>query len=199
MNRLVPVATLVACLSLGGTAWAAGAPSLPLAAPPVGANPASTEIFEAMQSIARAAVSNPGGAQAASVPYASAIQQYNAGKFDDAQRSAMEAIVRTGAPTYPQPTNPPPNVSPGPAALMPDVATVPGAEMEERVGLARRALASCGPTTGATYLAAYPVYQNAVTEAIAQHLFATNRDVQYVIDTCASVPAQSSPSATSTR
>jgi hypothetical protein len=201
MNRLVPVATLVAAFAPGGTASAAGVPTLPLAAPPIAANPASSQIFDAFVAIGRAAVTNPGGAQAASFPYAAALQQYNAGDYERAQQSAIEAIGKTAAPTYPQPNNTAPNntapnVSPPPVVRMPDVGTVQFAESEERVAVARRALESCGPTTSQQFITASASYQAAADDAVAHHWAAVVRETQAVVDTCAAVPAQSSPPAT---
>lgn len=74
---------------------------VPLAAPPVATNAASSAIFDAMLAIARAAVANPAAAQAASFPYAAAIQRYAAGDRSAAQRAALEAIAAAAPATVP--------------------------------------------------------------------------------------------------
>src|ERR1700761_9345116 len=72
--------------------------------PPTAGGPTANAIFDAMLAIARAATSNPSGAQAATFSYQAAIQQFNAHDFDRSRASAMTAIMQAGAPPLPQPT-----------------------------------------------------------------------------------------------
>ena len=74
-------AVLAAALTLANAASAAG----PLPAPPPPGTPTSSNIFDAMLAISRAAVANPSGAQQATFSYNAAIQQYNAHDFTRSQ------------------------------------------------------------------------------------------------------------------
>ena len=192
IRRMIAVAAM-GWLTLASASAAPTPAVLPLASPPPASNPTASSIFDAMMAISRAVGTNPSAAQNASFPYAAAVQQYNAGDYDAARRSAIDAIAKSNAPNQPQPTNPPPNVSPQPPAYLPPVTSVSQAEMEERLALARRALNTCGPTTGAPFAAARSVYDTAVQNELAQHADALNANVQSIVDGCAGAVAQIQP------
>jgi len=192
MYRL-SAAIAAACLALAAPASAQG-PLLPLAAPPAASSPTASAIFDAMIAISRAATSNPRAAQTASFTYAAAIQQYNAGDFDRARASAIQAIAQTDAPAVPQPQGPTGGpVVPPPAVRMPPTTSVRQSDMEAQVALARHALMNCGDTDGAAYLAENMVYGRVVTAELANQPHDVRTDVQGIVDACA--PAVSKPTA----
>jgi hypothetical protein len=195
MYRL-SAAIAAACLALAAPVSAQG-PVLPLAAPPAASSPTASSIFDAMIAISRASTSNPRAAQTASFSYAAAIQEYNAGDFDRARASAVQAIGQTDAPFVPQPQGPTGGPAvPAPTVQMPPNTSVRQSDMEVQLALARHALMNCGDPDGAAYLAENVVYGRVVTAELANNPRLVRSDVQSIVDACApavSKPAGSAP------
>lgn len=183
MKRLLtmPAAVLTAALALATAASAQNA-VLPLAAPPIGGNAASSTIFDAMLAIARTAVSNPSAARNASFSYTAAIQQYDAGDLTRARASALTAIMQTNAPPQPQPTLYAPPIPVPSYVPMPNVLGANQADAEGYVALARRSLSACGATAPAT---AMQQFAAAVAALTLQNLAAARKDSLAVVDGCA--------------
>ena len=187
MKRLLPfsAAVLVAALTLAAGA-SAQVPSLPLPTPPAGSNAASSTIFDAMLSIARAAGTNPAAAQQAAFSYNAAIQQYNAGDLARARSSALMAISQTGGPPMAQATAMPPPPIPQQVYMpMPNVVSADQADAEGWVALARRAQNTCGAPGAQPPALAQQQYAAAVNDLVAQKLDAAKSSSQVTIDQCA--------------
>ena len=179
--KLIPLsaAVLAAALTLANAASAAG----PLPAPPPPGNTTSSNIFDAMLAIARAAVANPSGAQTATFSYNAAVQQYNARDFTRANASALTAMMQTQVPPLPQPSLYAPPIPQPTFFSLPRVASAHQADAEAAVALARRAMMTCGAP-------------NAIPPAIAeQNLIAVNAlaatnynaaitSAEWVVDQC---------------
>jgi hypothetical protein len=191
MKRLLPAsaAVLAAALTLGAGA-SAQVTSLPLPAPPVAGNAASSTIFDAMLAIARAARSNPAAAQQATFQYNAAIQQYNAGDLARARMSALQAIMVSGGPPAAQATSIPAPPIPQPVYVtMPNVLGANEADAEAYVALARRALTVCGAPGVAAPAAAQRAYAASVNAVVAQKFGAARDAAQQTIDQCAAAAA----------
>jgi hypothetical protein len=188
MYRLAAIAL---ALVFAPTAAIATVPTLPLTTPPVESNPTANQIFDAMMAISRIAASNPQAAQRASFSYQAAIQQYQAGDTDRARQSAVQAIAQTAAPAFP--TNG--TLAPVNGPTMPLLRDDPQAEMEARLGLARRALTNCGATTSEPFTSERRAYDGAVQNLLARQADDLNHAVQGIVDRCAATMAgQSAPS-----
>lgn len=184
-----PLAFLLAVACVGAANAAPtpqGVPGLPLTAPPVANNAAAATIFDAMLAIGRAAVVNPAGAQAATLPYAAAIQRYNAGDLTTAQQSALQAISATAQAPFVPPSTPPtpimiPMASPVP---MPMLVSPAQADAEEFLALARRALTACGAPP-AQQANLQQLYQTAVGENVHGQWQNVRIEAKTIIDGCA--------------
>ena len=179
--KLIPLsaAVLAAALTLANAASAAG----PLPAPPPPGSPTSTNIFEAMLAIARAAVANPSGAQQATFSYYAAIQQYNAHDFARSNASALTAIGQTAVPPLPQPSLWAPPIPQPTFYSMPRVANANQADAEAFVSLARRAMMTCGAPNAAPPAI---VQQNAVAvDALVSKKYEEARaSAEWVVNEC---------------
>jgi hypothetical protein len=180
--KLTPMAAgvLAAALTLASAASAAG----PLPTPPPAGGPASTEIFEAMLAIARAATSNPGAAQNATFSYDAAIQQYNAHDFERARMSALTAISQTAAVPLPQPSIIAPAIPQPSYVPMRLVNNAGQADAEGYVALARRALMTCGAPSASPAPATQAQYAAAVNAILAMKYGAAKSGSQAVVDQC---------------
>ena len=146
-----PAAAAAAVLvgSLTVVSASAQVTSLPLPAPPVATNATASLIFDAMLAIARTAASNPAQAQQATFSYHAAIQQYNAGDYQRARSSAVQAIAQTNAAPLPQPTDIAPSIPQQQYVTMPQANGVNASDAEEYLALARRSLGtSCVASIG---------------------------------------------------
>lgn len=194
--KLFPVAAavMVAAMTLATAAWAAPVPLAPLAPPPVatsvngtqtvGSSAAST-IFDAMLAIARAAANNPSGAQNATFSYDQALQQYNAGQYDQARQSALDAIGRTAPAPLPSPSLYPLYIPQPAFHPMPLVVNADEADAESVIGLARGQLGQCGNATPPPAVAQQ--YSDAVakiTSSVHQYL-AARAESEQLINYCA--------------
>jgi hypothetical protein len=167
--------------------------TLPLAAPPVASNAAASSIFDAMLAISRATQTNPAAAQAASFPYAAAIQRYNAGDLLTARMQALNAIS-AAATTAPAPPSTGAVLPAGSAlAAAPALAPVPfalplnpaQADAEAFLAVSRRALATCAVTAAAPRAQLQRQYETAVQANVAQRYNDVRADSQAIINACA--------------
>lgn len=168
--------------------------TFPLASPPVATNAASSAIFDAMLAISRATLTNPAAAQAASFPYAAAIQSYRNGDLLTAQQNALRATAQAAPLPLPQPSawNAPSLTMPR-AVPLPTIMNPAQADAEAFLALSRRSLGTCGaPAAQQTQLEAH--YDAAVRENLAHNYQAVRRDAQAIIDGCATpVKAPAAP------
>jgi hypothetical protein len=181
--KLIPMAAgvLAAAVTLASAASAAG----PLPAPPPPGGAASTAIFDAMLSIARAATSNPAAAQNASFSYNAAIQQYNIGDFERARMSALTALSQTAAVPLPQPSIVAPAIPQPSYVPLRLVHSSDQADAEGYVALARRSLQTCGAMNASPPPAIQAQYAAAVNAILAVKYDAAIGDSQSVVDQCA--------------
>ncbi len=108
----------------------AGAQSVPIGKPPnPSANATSQLVWSAMSAAARAAVTNPTGAQAANLEAGTAIERYRMHDLAGARAAAMQALIDANQPTPPalrvlRPIAPP-SAYRGPAPTSPYLQTGP--------------------------------------------------------------------------
>lgn len=160
--------------------------TLPLQAPPVATNAAASAIFDAMLAISRAVNANPAAAQAASFPYAAAIQRYQAGDLSGAQREALQAWSLAGQTPFPL-ASPAPLQPPNPATrlALPPLLNPPQADAEAFLAVTRRALATCAVTDKSQRAQLQTRYENAVHAYGAGRYNDVRTDARAVIDACA--------------
>jgi hypothetical protein len=181
MQRLLSMSAAIAVAALT-LAAAASAQQLPT--PPPGTDPASSAIFDALLSIERAEGSNPAAVQPATLSYNAAIQQYASGNLTGAQFSALTAISQTGGVPLPAPSLNPPAIPEPPFVTMPQVLNPNQADAEAYVGLARRAVALCGPAGAALPNAIQQQYAAAVNALMAKNTAAAEAASTAVINQC---------------
>jgi hypothetical protein len=195
-----PLAVLLAaaCVAGANAAPPPGVPGLPLAPPPVANNQAASSIFDAMMAISRATVTNPAAAQAATFPYAAAIQRYNAGDLTTAQQNALQAISTTAQTPFIMPsTQPTPIMIPTTTPLpLPRLVDPSQADAEEFLALARRSLMNCGAPP-AQLANLQNLYQTAVGENVQHQWQNVRTEAKAIIDGCA-VPAPVAPAPAAT-
>jgi len=177
---------LLALLAIPGAPLSAQTATLPLAPPPVATNAAASAVFDAMLAISRAVNANPGAAQAASFPYASAIQRYQAGDLSGAQREAAQARMLAGQTPFPL-ASPAPLQPPNPATrlALPALVNPPQADAEAFLAVTRRALATCAVTDKTQRAQLQTRYEDAVHEYGAARYNDVRTDARAVIDACA--------------
>jgi hypothetical protein len=190
-TRLMKLVSLTAITLALATTLAGSASGQVLSnPPPTAGGPTANAIFDAMLAIARAASSNPSGAQAATFSYQAAIQQFNAHDFDRSRASALTAIMQSGTPALPQPTIAPPQPIPQPSFLqMPLVVGANEADAESYVALARRAMTQCGAPGAAPPAAVAQDYATAAKALVAKNPSVARASSQNVVDDCAGATA----------
>jgi hypothetical protein len=177
----VSAAVLAASLLLSTAASA----QVPLPAPPPPGNPISSTLFDAMLSIARAAQTNPVGAQSAGLSYNAAIQQFNNGDFARAQASAVTALSQAAAVPLPAPSLVPAPIPQQSYYQMPLLSDSNQADAESYVALARRAMLSCGATGAAPPAAVMQEYKAAGAALVAKNYRAARANTVNVVNDCA--------------
>lgn len=185
--RFFAALAVFALLPFGSAPVGAQTATLPLAAPPIGTNAAASAIFDAMLAISRAVNANPAGAQAASFPYAAAIQRYQAGDLLAAQREALQASMLAAQNPLPQAPAYVPAQPPNPATrlALPAVVNPPQADAEAFLAVTRRALATCAVSDKAQRAQLQQRYENAVREYTGARYTDVRTDARAVIDACA--------------
>jgi hypothetical protein len=186
MKRLLSMsaaALVAAALALAAAASAQVVSAKP--APPAASDPASTSIFDALLAIERAAASNPAAAQAATLSYDTAIQQYNSGDQTRARMSALQALEQTAQAPLPAPELNQPDIPQQSFLTMPFVVTDRRADAEAYVGLARRALALCGAPGAPIPAAVTQQYIAGADDLLNGRTFAAKAAAKIVIDQCA--------------
>ena len=183
--KLVPLsaAVLAAALTLA-TGASAQIASLPLPAPPIATNPASSAIFDAMLAIARAAVSNPAAAQQATFTYRAAIQQYDAGDYARARQSAIAVLGQTAAPPLPRPSLAPPPIPQPSYYAIPNPGSTDQATAEAYVALDKRTMTTCGAPNTTPPAAIQQQYALAVTALVARNYQASRTASATLINQC---------------
>lgn len=185
--KLLPVAAAVmaAALTLATAAWAAGPlPAPPVAGPTNGGSAAST-IFDAMLAIVRAEADNTPGVQNATFSYTQAIQQFNAGQYDQARQSALNAIGQTAPAPLPAPSLYPLYIPQPAYNPMPLVVNADEADAESTVALARGQLLQCG--TGTPPPTVTQQYTTAADNLVAKNYLTARAQSEVLINYCASV------------
>lgn len=177
-------AALVAAV-LCGAQIASAAGSVPvLAAPPPPGTAVSSTLRDALLAVERAAAANPAAAQNAAFSYNAAVEQYNAGEYEQARASALMAITQSAAPVPPVPPAAHPSLAarnfPGPRYyIIPDELPPTPANAQKYVVLAHRAMANC-----AALKAAAAEYRGALSALDAKHYRAAMADARNVVDDC---------------
>lgn len=97
MHRIARIAATTLCaLTLAGATSAAALAQttiVPAGRPPAPGTPTANLVLDAMMAAARAAATNPGQAQSASLNSAAAIQRYNMGDLNGARAAAIQALI----------------------------------------------------------------------------------------------------------
>lgn len=196
--RATPVLSALALLAALSLPAIAQGPIFPLAPPPVANNQAASAIFNAMLAISHAAATNPSAAQAATFPYAAAIQRYRAGDLSSAEQQALQAISLSAQPPTAAATAPnaaplaPPVRIPAPGGALPGIVDPAEADAEAFLAVSRRALATCPESTPPARTALEQRYAEAVEANVAGRYNDVRTDAQAIIAACA-LPTSSTP------
>ncbi len=186
------VLALALALALGADASAQVTGPLPNPPQP-GANQTSNLIFDAMMAVARAAATNPQGAQSAAMSYTQAVNSYNMGDVNRARTAAIQALMSANQPQHPtaiatiQPFTPTTAYQSNPFPLA--GGSVAQVDADAFVAQARGAVQACVATRAPTTALAQQRLAAAEREDKAGRYQDVRVDAKAAVDLCAAARA----------